>query len=167
MKASKAFCCLALAVSVACAGAGFAQAEDHPAAAETVHMGVFDNNPIYRSLTPEKQAVYNSIVKSTEETMLPLREQMMAKRIQLETMASMPNMDHEAIAKVAAEIAAIHTQMIKVHNVMADRFAKELGISLQRGTCWDGNTYCPMHQEQRGRGHHQSMMGLLPIMPAF
>ena len=31
--------------------------------------------------------------------MLPLREKMMAKRLQLDTMASMPNMNEEAIAK--------------------------------------------------------------------
>ena len=62
-------------------------------------VGTFDNNAAYQALTPEKQAKYNEIVKSAEEAMLPLREKMMAKRLQLDTMASMPNMNEEAIAK--------------------------------------------------------------------
>ena len=75
-------------------------------------VGTFDNNAAYQALTPEKQAKYNEIVKSAEEAMLPLREKMMAKRLQLDTMASMPNMNEEAIAKAAAEVASLHTQMI-------------------------------------------------------
>ena len=56
--------------------------------------------------------------------MLPLREKMMAKRLQLDTMASMPNMNEEAIAKAAAEVASRYThRMIKVHDMMADRLA--------------------------------------------
>lgn len=90
-------------------------------------VGTFDNNAAYQTLTPEKQAKYNEIVKSAEEAMLPLREKMMAKRLQLDTMASMPNMNEEAIAKAAAEVASLHTQMIKVHDMMADRLANELG----------------------------------------
>ena len=147
----KAFLFLALTASIACAGANFAQAaETAPAASAGNGMmppvGTFDNNAAYQALTPEKQAKYNEIVKSAEEAMLPLREKMMAKRLQLDTMASMPNMNEEAIAKAAAEVASLHTQMIKVHDMMADRLANELGISIQRGTCSDGYTPCPMHR---------------------
>ena len=109
-------------------------------------------------LTPEKQAKYNEIIKSAEEAMLPLREKMMAKRLQLDTMASMPNMNEEAIAKAAAEVASLHTQMIKVHDMMADCLANELGISIQRGTCSDGYTPCPMHRGMMRGYHHQGMM---------
>ena len=147
----KAFLFLALTASITCAGANFAQAaETAPAASAGNGMmppvGTFDNNAAYQALTPEKQAKYNEIVKSAEEAMLPLREKMMAKRLQLDTMASMPNMNEEAIAKAAAEVASLHTQMIKVHDMMADRLANELGISIQRGTCSDGYTPCPMHR---------------------
>lgn len=90
--------------------------------------------------------------------MLPLREKMMGKRLQLDTMASMPNMNEEAIAKAAAEVASLHTQMIKVHDMMADRLANELGISIQRGTCSDGYTPCPMHRGMM-RGYHHMMNG--------
>ena len=128
----KAFLFLALTASITCAGANFAQAaETAPAASAGNGMmppvGTFDNNAAYQALTPEKQAKYNEIVKSAEEAMLPLREKMMAKRLQLDTMASMPNMNEEAIAKAAAEVASLHTQMIKVHDMMADRLANELG----------------------------------------
>lgn len=144
----KAFLFLALTASIACAGANFAQAaETAPTASAGNGMmppvGTFDNNAAYQALTPEKQAKYNEIIKSAEEAMLPLREKMMAKRLQLDTMASMPNMNEEAIAKAAAEVASLHTQMIKVHDMMADRLANELGISIQRGTCSDGYTPCP------------------------
>ena len=158
----KAFLFLALTASVACAGANFAQAEGTALAAPAQNgmmppASNFDSNAAYQALTPEKQAKYNEIIKAAEEAMLPLREQMMAKRLQLETMASMPNMNEEAIAKTAAEVAALHTQMIKVHDVMADRLANELGISIQRGTCSDGYTSCPMHRGMMRGPHH--MMG--------
>ena len=159
----KAFLFLALTASITCAGANFAQAaETAPAASAGNGMmppvGTFDNNAAYQALTPEKQAKYNEIVKSAEEAMLPLREKMMAKRLQLDTMASMPNMNEEAIAKAAAEVASLHTQMIKVHDMMADRLANELGISIQRGTCSDGYTPCPMHRGMMRGYHHQGMM---------
>lgn len=168
----KAFLFLALTASIACAGANFAQAaEAAPAAPDQSGMmppvSSFDNNADYRSLTPEKQAKYNEIIKAAEEAILPLREQMMAKRLQLQTMASMPNMNEEAIAKTAAEVASLHTQMIKVHDMMADRLANELGISIQRGTCSDGYTPCPMHRGMMRGYHHQNMMGGMPMMPMY
>ena len=185
----KAFLFMALAATLSCALPARAE-EAVPAAAQDGMMppvSSFDNNADYRALTPEKQAKYNEIIKAAEEAMLPLREQMMAKRIQIETMASMPNMDHEAIAKLAAEIAALHTQMIKVHDTMADRLSSEVGIAIPRGTCSDGYTPCPMHRGMPGYGmrggsgmggmmggrgmtrgyHHQNMMGLMPIMPMY
>lgn len=189
----KAFLFMALAATLSCALPAHAE-EAVPAAAQDGMMppvSSFDNNADFRALTPEKQAKYNEIIKAAEEAMLPLREQMMAKRIQIETMASMPNMDHEAIAKLAAEIAALHTQMIKVHDTMADRLSSEVGIAIPRGTCSDGYTPCPMHRGMPGYGmrggygpgsgmggmrggrgmmrgyHHQNMMGLMPIMPMY
>ena len=107
----KAFLFLALTASIACAGANFAQAAEAAPAASAGNgmmppVGTFDNNAAYQALTPEKQAKYNEIIKSAEEAMLPLREKMMAKRLQLDTMASMPNMNEEAIAKAAAEVAS-------------------------------------------------------------
>ena len=68
----KAFLFLALTASIACAGANFAQAaETAPAASAGNGMmppvGTFDNNAAYQTLTPEKQAKYNEIVKSAEE----------------------------------------------------------------------------------------------------
>jgi len=159
----KAFLFLVLTASIACTGADFVQAaEAAPAAAVSAGnsmmppVDAFDGNAAYQSLTPEKQAKYNEIIKSAEEAMLPLREKMMAKRLQLDTMASMPNMNEEAIAKAAAEVASLHTQMIKVHDMMADRLANELGISIQRGTCSDGYTPCPMHRGMM-RGYHRMM----------
>ena len=84
----KAFLFLVLTASIACTGADFVQAaETAPAAASAGNgmmppVGAFDGNAAYQSLTPEKQAKYNEIIKSAEEAMLPLREKMMAKRLQ-------------------------------------------------------------------------------------
>ncbi len=157
----KAFLFLALTASIACAGANAVLAAETALAAPAGNgtpVGTFDNNAAYQALTPEKQAKYNEIIKEAEEAMLPLREKMMAKRLQLETMASMPNMNEEAIAKAAAEVASLHTQMIKVHDTMADRLANEVGISVQRGTCSDGYTPCPMHRGMMRGYHHRNMM---------
>ena len=63
-----------------------------------------------------------------------------------------------AQAAETAPAASLHTQMIKVHDMMADRLANELGISIQRGTCSDGYTPCPMHRGMMRGYHHQGMM---------
>ena len=99
----KAFLFLALTASIACAGANFAQAAEAAPAASAGNgmmppVGTFDNNAAYQALTPEKQAKYNEI-KIGGRSHVALREKMMAKRLQLDTMASMPNMNEEAIAK--------------------------------------------------------------------
>ena len=169
----KTFLCLAVAAALFPALP--ARAGDVAGTGMTPPAASLDDDADRRSLTPEKQAKYNEIIKAAEEAMLPLREQMLARRIQIETMAGMPNMDHEAIAKLAAEIAALHTQMIRVHDAMADRLSKEVGIAVPRGTCSDGYTPCFMHRGMPGYGmdgmtrghHHRNMTGLLPIMPAF
>lgn len=154
----KAFLVLALTASFTCGALAIAKAENDDA--DMPPVSSFDNNAAYRNLSPEKRAKYNDIMKSTEEAMLPLREKLMAKRLELQSMASMPNMNQEAIAKVASEIASLHTQMIKIHDQMADKLSSELGISIGRGTCSDGYTRCPMHQGQRGqRGYGHGMRG--------
>lgn len=144
----KAFLVLALTASFTCGALAIAKAENNDA--DMPPVSSFDNNAAYRNLSPEKRTKYNDIMKSTEEAMLPLREKLMAKRLELQSMASMPNMNQEAIAKVASEIASLHTQMIKVHDQMADKLSSELGINIGRGTCSDGYTRCPMHQGMRG-----------------
>ena len=159
----KAFLILALTASIACAGANFAQAAETAPAASAGNgimrpVGAFDDSAASRTLSHEKKGTNYEVVKSAEEAMLPLREKMMAKRLQLDTMASMPNMNEEAIAKAAAEVASLHTQMIKVHDMMADRLANELGISIQRGTCSDGYTPCPMHRGMMSGYHPQGKM---------
>lgn len=187
---TKSFLVLALTVAVA-GNVGMALAKgknpvpEPPVIEESapVQPGVsgYDDNNAYRALTPDQKAQYNNIIRATEEAMIPLREQMMAKRLEMQTMASMPNMDHEAIARVAREIAAIHTSMVRVHDMMADRLAGELGINVRRGTCFDGYTGCDMHRGMMGRGmmnggmmgrgmmqgtHHQGMMqGPGPVVP--
>ena len=83
----KAFLFLALTLPLPAPGEFAQAAETAPAASAGNGMmppvGTFDNNAAYQTLTPEKQAKYNEIVKSAEEAMLPLREKMMAKRLQL------------------------------------------------------------------------------------
>lgn len=146
---SKTFLVLALSASFTCGALSLAKAENNDNA-DMPPVSSFDNNAAYRNLSPEKRAKYNDIMKSTEEAMLPLREKMMAKSLQLQSMAAMPNPDQEAISKLAAEIASLHTQMIKVHDSMADKLSSELGITIGRGTCSDGYTRCPMHHGMRG-----------------
>lgn len=154
----KAFLVLALTASFTCGALAIAKAENDDA--DMPPVSSFDNNAAYRNLSPEKRAKYNDIMKSTEEAMLPLREKLMAKRLELQSMASMPDMNQEAISKTAAEIASIHTQMIKIHDQMADKLSSELGINIGRGTCSDGYTRCPMHQGSRGmRGYGHGMRG--------
>lgn len=155
---SKTFLVLALSASFTCGALSLAKAENNDNA-DMPPVSSFDNNAAYRGLSPEKRAKYNDIMKSTEEAMLPLREKMMAKRLELQSMAAMPNPDQEAIAKLAAEIASLHTQMIKVHDSMADKLSSELGINIGRGTCSDGYTRCPMPQGMRGMHGYRGQQG--------
>ena len=111
-------------------------------------------------LTPEKQALFDAIVRQTSTTMLPLREAMTAKLLELQALSAGEQLDRQAIAQVCRDVAAIHTQMIMVHEQMADRLEKEVGVSIQRGSCGG----CPMESSMgmMRRQHGQAMNPMGP-----
>lgn len=80
------------------------------------------------NLTPENQAKYDAIFKEFYDRMTPVGEKMMAKRLELNALQGNTNADPKQIGKLAEEIAALHTQMIKEREALDERFRKELGI---------------------------------------
>ena len=97
---SKTFLVLALSASFTCGALSLAKAENNDNA-DMPPVSSFDNNAAYRGLSPEKRTKYNDIMKSTEEAMLPLREQMMAKRLELQSIRGC------AVLAASATITAI------------------------------------------------------------
>ena len=97
------------------------------------------------NLTPENQAKYDAIFKEFYDRMIPVGEKMMAKRLELNALQGNTNADPKQIGKLAEEIAALHTQMIKEREALDERFSKELGIE------------APMRGMGRGMGHGGGM----------
>lgn len=98
---------------------------------------------MYDALSPEKQALYDSIMKSFTDRVSSLREKIRAKRIELNALSSSPNVDTEAIRTASRELAALQAEMDKEHATLREQVSKEVGISV------------PVYGGRRAMYHHQ------------
>ena len=117
------------------------------------------------ALAPERQQLFNTIVRETDAAMLPLREGMLAKALELRALSANPQASRQDIADVCRQMAALHTQMILLHEKMADRLEKEVGVVIQRGHCGGNCNGFGMDMPvppRRGAGH-----GLRPACPGM
>lgn len=98
---------------------------------------------MYDALSPEKQARYDSIMKSFTDRISPLREKIRAKRIELDALSRSPNVDTEAIRAASREIAALQAEMDKEYAALGEQISKEVGISV------------PFYGDKDAMYHHQ------------
>ena len=61
---------------------------------------------VYDSLTPEKQAQYDTIMKEFTDKTAPLRDKLAAKRIELNTLGKSATPDPKAVGKASGGAAA-------------------------------------------------------------
>lgn len=121
-------------------------------------------------VSAEKQARYAAIVKEAEAKMMPLQEQMMAKRIEIQALAQAPKTDQPAIAALAREMAALHSKLVEAHDQMTEKLAAEMGVSVMPEKSSGCSMGCGKGTADRhGAAQHQghNMMGLMPIMPVY
>ena len=85
-------------------------------------------SPAYPHLTPEKRAQFDAVSKDAAAKMQPLHEQMMAKRLEYGALARAASPDPDRISRLAGEIAALHTSLVKEYEAASERLAKEVGV---------------------------------------
>jgi zinc resistance-associated protein len=103
-------------------------------------------------LTPEKQNAYRTIMQEFRDKMVPLRETMWQKRMELEALSPNPNTQPDEIKGLVKEIGALHTRMRGEREGLRDRLEKEIGLEVgQRG----------FHHPRSNKGQrgHQGRMG--------
>lgn len=92
--------------------------------------GSYQPEVMYDALSPEKQTLYDSIMKNFTDRVSSLQEKMQAKRIELNTLSRSPNVDTEAIRTASRELAALQAEMDKEYAALREQINKEVGISL-------------------------------------
>lgn len=85
---------------------------------------------LYQSLTPEKQAQFDAIMKNFDQKTAPLRDKIAAKHIELKTLGDANTPDPKAIGKASEELVSLRNEFAKERQAMVDRVAKEIGINI-------------------------------------
>lgn len=165
---SKTFtrCAAALAIATMLAGAAVtAQANPMNHGGYRGHGGGYASQ-VYNELKPEQQIKYDAIFKAFQDSMSPLTEKMMAKRLELDTLSGNPNADPKRITALSEDIASLRTQMWAERVKLDEKLQKEVGISAFRGVRdgRDGPNDRGMGREYRddrreGRSYHGGRHG--------
>lgn len=87
----------------------------------------------YLNLTPEKRAAVDKLVQEYTAAMAPLREQLQAKRLELDALSRNPNSQPESISKLAGEVAKLSSQLRNSGVEFRGKMAQELGVEAMPG----------------------------------
>ncbi len=125
------------------------------------HNGDFDGpcgGPGYKqheALAPEKREKFDEIMKRHFDRVQPLREQMWAKRTELEALSKNPNTKPETISKLVQDMSGLRGQMIQERESLRSSLEKEVGISgFGPGRGFDGHGDCGGYGDgPRSNGH--------------
>ncbi len=112
---------------------------DHPCA--TGHRG----NHRFQ-LSPEKQEAYQTMMKEFRARMIPLREAMWQKKLELKALSPNPNTKPEDLKALVRAINNLHVQMCTEREALHARLEKEVGMT------WKGKGVHPFHHGRQG--HH-------------
>lgn len=82
----------------------------------------------YQNLTPEKRAAVDKLIQEHTAAMEPLRQQLDAKRLELNALSGNPNAKPEYISKLAGEVAQLSTQIRNSGSEFRARMAEEMGF---------------------------------------
>ncbi len=83
----------------------------------------------HEALAPEKRQKFDEIMKQHFDRVQPLREQMWAKRTELNALSKNPNTTPETISKLVQDMSGLRGQMIKERESLRSSLEKEVGIS--------------------------------------
>ena len=91
--------------------------------------GYYGNGGVgYQSLSPEKRAVADKLIQEHLAAMKPLREQLQAKRLELDALSRNPNVQPEQISRLAGEVASLSAQMRDAGDSFRTKMAEETGL---------------------------------------
>lgn len=102
----------------------------------------------YQNLTPEKRAAVDKLIQEHAAAMNPLREQLQAKRLELDALSRNPNAQPESISKLAGEVAKLSSRLRDTGAEFRGKMAQEMGVEAMPGAM-GGYGYGGM----MGRGH--------------
>jgi Spy/CpxP family protein refolding chaperone len=106
----------------------------------------------YKKLTADQKAKVDKIIADCKDKIMPVREQLMAKREELNKQFMTATPDENAINSLAKEISDLHNQMFMVH-VQARMEMAKVGFSASE--CWKSKY--PMMDEGMGFGKDMDM----------
>lgn len=133
MPFTKTFIAMSLSVAVLTSGimlAGQAEAKPDKKVGQNCSQ---QYDCVYQSLTPEKQAQYDAIMKDFADRTAPLRDQLSAKYIELRTLGNSPAPDPKAVGKASEELVALRNTFSGERQAMVERIAKEVGVNVFQG----------------------------------
>ncbi|MEG2172210.1 MAG: periplasmic heavy metal sensor [Desulfovibrionaceae bacterium] len=87
------------------------------------HMG-----QIYYSLSPEKRAQFDTLVKDFKSKTSPMRDAMFVKKQELRALQNAATPDVSAVSKTATEITTLRNQLRAEHENFMNTLEKDLGI---------------------------------------
>lgn len=87
------------------------------------HMG-----QAYNSLTPEKQAQFDTMLDELQGKMRPLRDAIYVKKQELHALQNAATPDVNAVSKAATEITQLREKMRAEHDNFVTKLEKDLGI---------------------------------------
>lgn len=106
----------------------------------------------YKKLTTEQKAKIDKIMTDCRDKMMPIREQLMTKREELNKLFMTTTPDEGAINSLTKEISDLHNQMFMAH-VQARMEMAKIGFSASE--CWKSKY--PMMDEGMGWGKEMDM----------
>ncbi len=83
---------------------------------------------VYHSLTPERQAKCDAIIKDFAKKTQALREKVLAKQIELQAIAQSSSPERKVIQELSQEIAKLHSMLTEEYNKLYERLEKEVGV---------------------------------------
>lgn len=105
----------------------------------------------YQNLTPEKRAAVDKLIQEYAAATDPLREQLQAKRLELDALSRNPNAQPESISKLAGEVAKLSSRLRDSGAEFRDKMAAETGLAAMPGAM-GGRGYMGGHMN--GGYHH-------------
>ena len=106
----------------------------------------------YQNLTPEKRAAVDKLIREHAAATNPLREQLQAKRLELDALSRNPNAQPESISRLAGEVAKLSSQLRSSRAEFRDKMAAETGFETMPGAMGGRGG-------MMGRGHMDGHMG--------
>ena len=106
----------------------------------------------YQNLTPEKRAAGDKLIREHAAATNPLREQLQARRLELDALSRNPNAQPESISRLAGEVAKLSSQLRSSRAEFRDKMAAETGFETMPGAMGGRGG-------MMGRGHMDGHMG--------